>query len=326
MQLSCQRTAVKMFYFAAVCFFAVDLCAMGPDMAAEKRNAAVSFERMTGITDITGFLKIEGTGTYNVAAYSGNDKAAGGELSFIIRKFAGDTMVQGRDVDLIVRKREFGPGKPPEYYITGGLFGRQFDLMNAIKIKRDEFYPNPLMMSGAGADIRFTARPEFKQMQAEGKMEESATPRVITALMQVFDSVPAAVLSASKTGKAPQPSAAAASAFTFQDVSPDLFTVTGREINISVRLRRFSSGVTYEIRGRGFGKNFDAADKLVIETDRIMWGSGGYRISGCGISLEVLDRTIGGSQRIEVSGNPGDSAELSFFAMSVIHYSRQRWF
>ncbi len=245
--------------------------------------------------------------------------AAGTKLNFSVEKgpgFGGPFVplyrVYGSGVSLEIKNGGFPNDPFAMYEVTGTLFGRKLSSGNSIK--HENFGGRTgVQVDAAGMSARFFRQDGWPELSVEARVD----PAMDAAGAMVFAVLAHYLPRINGAAHAPgnyQP----ASRFSLRQLGPDTVLADGQGLsNLRVERFRWGQGYRYTVRGSGFGRNFDGADRLEFETDPSFLGSRGIRARGCGMNLEIREDGFAGG-RISVQGDPGDSVDLVVFTAAFI--------
>lgn len=247
--------------------------------------------------------------------------AAGTTLSFTVEKAPGfggpfDPLyrVYGSGVNLEIKNGGFPNDPFAEYAVTGSMFGRQLSSGNSIK-NEDFGGTTGVQVDAAGMYVRFFRQAGWPDLEVETRIDQGMDAASAMVFAVLADYLPK-INGAAHTPGNYQPTMR----FRLRQLGPDTVLADGPGLS-SLRVERapLGRGYRYTVRGGGFGKNFDGADKLEFETDAAFLGPTGLRVRGCGINLEIREDSFAGG-RIMVQGTSGDSNSLVVFTAAVARY------
>lgn len=227
--------------------------------------------------------------------------SSGGDLNPLYR-------VSGSQVSLDIQNNGFQNDPFAKYSINGIMFGRPTGFNNSIQ--NDTFGGTySVIVDAEGFYAKFSRQSGWPELRVDTRVDQNSDPRAVVLLSVLANYLPA-LTGASANGGMP-----ASQSYTIRQFG-DSVQVDGAGLS-NVRLER--QNYTYTVRGSGFGKDFDGADRLVLELDNVFLGTGGLRVRGCGMDLEVKRDDFGGP-RLNVRGTAGDSGAIAAFTLSLARY------
>ena len=219
--------------------------------------------------------------------------------------------VSGSQVSLDIQNNSFQNDVFAKYSITGSLFGRPLGFGNSIQ--NDTFGgTSSVIVDADGFYAKFSKQSGWPELRVETRVDPNSDPRAVVLFSVLANYLPT-IPGASSSGGA-QPS----QSFSLRQFG-DSVLVEGAGLSGLRVDRSQGQNYSYTVRGSGFGKNFDGADRLVLELDNAFLGAGGLRIRGCGMDLEIKKDDFGGP-RLSVRGTAGDSSAVAAFSMSLARY------
>jgi hypothetical protein len=241
--------------------------------------------------------------------------AAGANMDVTIEDISGGGgnfnplyRVSGSQVSLDIQNNSFQNDPFAKYSISGSMFGRPMGFNNSIQ--NDTFGgTSSVIVDSDGFYAKFSKQSGWPELRVDTRVDQNADPRTVVLFSVLANYLPA-IPGASSSG-----GASASQSYTIRQFG-DSVQVDGPGLS-NVRVER--QNYTYTVHGSGFGKNFDGADRLVLELDSAFLGAGGLRISGCGMDLEVKRDDFGGP-RLGVRGTAGDSSPVAAFSMALARY------
>lgn len=216
--------------------------------------------------------------------------------------------VSGSQVSLDIQNNSFQNDPFAKYSVSGNMFGRQMGFNNSIQ--NDTFGgTSSVIVDADGFYAKFSKQSGWPELRVETRVDQGADPRAVVLFSVLANYLPT-IPGASSSG-----GASASQSYTIRQFG-DSVQVDGPGLS---NVRVDHQNYTYTVHGSGFGKNFDGADKLVLELDGAFLGAGGLRVRGCGMDLEVKRDDFGGP-RLGVRGTAGDSGDVAAFSMSLARY------
>lgn len=244
--------------------------------------------------------------------------AAGTALDFTLESLGGPFAplyrVTGSGVNLEIKYGGFPNDTYAKYDVTGNIFGRQ--LASGNYIKHEDFGGRTgVQIDAAGMYARFFRQAGWPDLNVETRVDQNMDAASAMVFSVLGNYLPKLNGAANMPGNY-QPMAR----FSLRQFGPGMVLVEGQGLsNLRVERVQWGQGYRYTVRGSGFGKNFDGADRLEFETDASYLGQTGLRVRGCGMNLEIRADGFAGN-RITVMGTSGDSSALVVFTAAFARY------
>jgi len=221
--------------------------------------------------------------------------------------------ISGAGVNLKVYNDSFPNDPFAKYDIKGSLFGRRLEDGNSIT--NENFGgTSGVVIDAEGIYARFSKQTGWPELRIETRLAPDADTRAVVLFSVLANYLPK-IPGASSFEDDHQPT----QSFSLRQFGDTTLVQGPGLLNVRVDRDFFGQNYRYTVRGRGFGKDFDGADELKFERDGVFLGTGGARIRGCGMDLEIKIDDFGG-RRIIVRGAAGDSNPLAAFAMAFVRY------
>ena len=247
--------------------------------------------------------------------------AAPGALNFTLEKapgFGGPFnplyRVNGSGINLEIKNGGFQNDPYARYEVTGNMFGRQLEAGNSIKYENFGGLTG-VQIDAAGIYVRFFRQAGWPDLEAETRIDQNMDAGSTLVFAVLANYLPRINGAAHAPGDH-KPTMR----FQLRQFGPDMVLADGAGLsNVRIDRSRWGNGYRYDVRGSGFGKNFDGADRLTFETDPSFLGPSGLRARGCGLNLEIREEGFAGG-RITVLGTAGDSSALVSFVAAFSRY------
>lgn len=254
----------------------------------------------------------------------GGQAAYGAPLNFVIEKYPGLGgpfeplyMVTGKGIQLEVKNSAFAGDPFAKYDLSGTMFGRK--VAPGYSIKHEALGGRTgVQVDSPALYFRQYRQSGWPELHVETRSAGDMDPSGALVLVLLAEHLPR-IDGAAHPPSGQPPSAA----YSFRQFGEDTTLVEGAGLrNVTVKKMPWGGGSRYMVTGSGFGKNFDGADSLELETDPGYLGNGGMRVSGCGMRLEIREDGFGGG-RLIVQGAVGDSVPLTLFTAALRQYLRR---
>ena len=219
--------------------------------------------------------------------------------------------ISGPDVSADAQNNSFPNDPFAKYSVTGFMFGRSLGFNNSIQ-NGNFGGTSSVIVDADGIYAKYSRQAGWPELRVETRLDPNADPRAVVLFSVLANYLPA-IPGASASG-----GAQASQSYSLRQFGDSVLVERAGLSGVRVD-RSQGQNYTYTVHGSGFGKNFDGADRLVLELDNTFLGAGGLRVRGCGLDLEIKRDDFGGP-RLSVRGAAGDSGAIAVFSMSLARY------